>query len=105
MLSYIILTQILNVTCSHPSYLALSWQTAAVFAGGVTQHQTDPPPLLYTATQTTEQKHTRNHESNIKNVTNCCVHTVTYPAVAAVLGSVQSMGLHHTVHNVLLFSA
>lgn len=54
---------------SCPSYLALSWQTVAVFAGGVIQHQTSPPHLLYMATQTTEQTQIRSHEGNIKNVT------------------------------------
>lgn len=42
-----------------PSYLAPSWQTVAVFAGEVTQHQTTPPLLLCTANQTTERTQTK----------------------------------------------
>lgn len=48
------------------SYLALSWQTAAVFAGGVIQHQTGPPLRLHMATQATAQINTRNQDDNMK---------------------------------------
>lgn len=43
----------------HPTYLALSWRTAAVAPGWGTQHQTGPPLLLHTATQTTDHMHTQ----------------------------------------------
>lgn len=51
-----------NQVCSSQSYLALSGQTAAVFAGGVIQYQTGPPLRLHMATRATEQITTGNHD-------------------------------------------
>lgn len=45
-----------RAVCCHRSYLALFWQTAAAFAGGVIQRQTGPLLRLHMATQRTEQE-------------------------------------------------